>query len=217
MRNIASFFLLASSLMAQFPSPFSFSAGAKIGSSLNNPSGRAAYADSYQQSRWTGGPTFEFHLPLRFSIEFDALYRNENFSRSGTMQLAPTLNAYALSSHSKSNFWDMPLLLKYRFKLGPIRPFVSGGVLWTRESSRGDRSIRCTGPVGSCLPADYSLPAPSDSDFRSTNTHRGPTAGAGLEFHTRFVTISPELRFSRTQERDNRYTGLVGFTFGGRR
>ena len=47
----------------------------------------------------------------------------------------------------------------------------------------------------------------------------GPVAGAGVEFKTQYLTISPELRYSRptNSPRDNRFTALVGFTFGARK
>jgi hypothetical protein len=85
-----------------------FSYGFKAGSPVNYPGGFPTLFSSRVESRWTGGPTIELHLPARFSLEFDALYR--------------------------SHVWDFPLLLKYRFTGGPMRPFVSGGAFYSRET-----------------------------------------------------------------------------------
>ena len=41
--------------------------------------------------------------------------------------------------------------------------------------------------------------------------------GAGLDFKTHYVTISPEVRFNHFTDgypHENRVTALVGFTFG---
>ena len=64
------------------------------------------------------------------------------------------------------------------------------------------------------------LPEPRGGQYSYSGFENGPVAGAGLEFRTHFVTISPELRFSRLTNgypRDNRFTALVGFTFGHKR
>ena len=111
-------------------------------------------------------------------------------------------------------------MLKYRFQVCPLHPFVSAGYLFTHESSRGSYTVSCTGVTGSCRPVDY------PSELRggltnSTNEQRGPVAAAGLDFRRGAVTITPEFRFSRpiygAYPRDNRFTTLVGFSFGNRR
>jgi hypothetical protein len=58
------------------------------------------------------------------------------------------------------------------------------------------------------------LPLGGQRSYTQNNT--GPVAGAGVEFRTHYLTISPELRYSRptNSPRDNRFTALVGFTFG---
>jgi len=42
--------------------------------------------------------------------------------------------------------------------------------------------------------------------------------GVGIEFKTRFLAISPEIRYSHPTQglypRDGRFTALVGFAFG---
>lgn len=210
----------ACALTAQSGKPFSFSVGAKIGAPLNDPPNQTGIFSTYTQSRWTGGPTVEFHLPWNFSIEADALARSYRTNRSGTFRLDPNATAYQFNVAEKTNVWDVPLLLKYRFKLGAVRPFVSAGYFWSHESTSGTSFQSCSGPQGSCRPADYPGPDPSLGSFDSSRVKRGPAAGAGVEFRTRYVTISPELRYMRplnTYPRENRLTGIVGFTFGTKR
>ena len=203
-------------LLAQSDRPVSVSAGFKVGSPLNDPSSRISLFTTYTQSRWTGGPTVELHLPYRFSVEFDALYRNNRTNYSAPFRLGPDVNAFTTTSLQKTNTWDFPLLLKRRFQVGSLRPFVSAGYFWSHESSKTSTLYSCSGPQGSCRPSDYPGPDPRGGQFHFSTTQRGPAAGAGIEFTTRYVTISPELRFSRPTygyPRDNRFTGLVGFTF----
>jgi len=217
MRCIVLLALIALNLLAQSAPSLSVSAGFKIGSPVNDPSGRSSTFSTYVQSRWTGGPTVELHLPWRFSVELNALHRSYRSNSSFPFRLAPDVNAYTTANVHNTNAWDFPLLLKYRFQAGSIRPFVSAGHFWTRESSEASVFYFCSGPQGSCRPADYPLPDLIGGQYHSTATQRGPVGGAGIEFKTRHVMISPEVRFSRPTygyPRDNRFTALVGFTFG---
>ena len=216
MRYIITLTLAISFCCAQ---PISVSAGFKLGAPLNDPSAAKTLGTSYVQGRWTGGPTVELHLPHRFSLEFDALYRNYQRNSTSSIQLAPNVNSYLASTATKTNAWDFPILLKYRFQAGPLHPFVSGGYGFTHESSHGSYKFSCTGPTGSCRPVDY----PSElgaGTARSTHNERGPVAGLGLDFQRGPITITPEFRFSRATygayPQDNRFTALVGFTFGKR-
>jgi hypothetical protein len=150
-------------------------------------------------------------------VEFDALYRNNSAENSVPFHLGPNVNAYTIASAYKTNAWDFPLLLKYRFQVRSLRPFVSAGYFWSRESTEGSALYLCSGPQGSCRPSDYPGPEPRGGQYHFSSIQHAPAAGAGIEFKTRNVTISPELRFSRHTygyPRDNRFTGMVGFTFG---
>ena len=216
MRYIITLTLAISFCCAQ---PISVSAGFKLGAPLNDPSAAKTLGTSYVQGRWTGGPTVELHLPHRFSLEFDALYRNYQRNTTSSFQLAPNVNSYLASTANKTNAWDFPILLKYRFQVGSLHPFISGGYGFTHESSHGSYKFSCTGPIGSCRPADY----PSElgaGTSRSSHNERGPVAGLGLDFRRGPITITPEFRFSRATygayPQDNRFTALVGFSFGKR-
>ena len=214
MRFVLLFSFLGLALFAQSDKPFSLSLGAKIGAPLNDPK-----MTTTTQGRWTGGPSIELRLPYRFALEFNALYRTRQSDFTYAFQLSTQTNSYLANNYERSSIWDFPLLLKYRFNVGPLRPFVSGGYSWSHSSREIISSARCTGLQGSCLPATYPGPDPArggrfqDSVFRKGS----PVVGGGLEFKTRYLTIAPEVRFDRPRNEypvSNRFTALVGFTWG---
>jgi hypothetical protein len=204
---------------AQSSSPVSLLAGVKLGAPINDPSSQSNVYSTYNQSRWTGGPAVELRLPLNFAVEFNALARSYRQNNSFPVQLRPDLHPYASTSMQKTNVWDFPLLLKYRFHVGSIRPFVSAGHSWSRVSSESTTLYTCTGPQGSCRPADFPQDLPGGF-WKHTSTQRSVVTGAGIEFRAGHLNITPELRFSHPTHgnpRDNRFTALVGFSFGGKR
>lgn len=200
---------------AQEDRPLSLSGGFQLGSPLNDPSSRSSLSSNYTQGRWTGGPKVELHLIHGFSLELDALYRNYRVNSSSSFQLLPDVSAYAVSNLTKTNVWDFPLLLKKRFTVGSLRPFISAGYQWSDERTASSFAYRCTGPQGSCSVSGY--PVLGFGQAKYSALVQGPVAGAGIEFKSRYGRISPEVRFSRPTNgypRDNRFTGLVSFTWG---
>ena len=73
--------------------------------------------------RWIAGGTVEARLPLHLSVEVDALYHILRF-REGNQsgQAQPQLFQY---QHSVT--WEFPVLLKYRFQLPLVKPFIAAG------------------------------------------------------------------------------------------
>ena len=68
------------------------------------------------------GPTVELALPMHFSVEADAIYRPlraEIVTTFNGMKSNPYPGSYAT--------WEIPVLAKYRFAMGFIRPFVEAG------------------------------------------------------------------------------------------
>lgn len=218
MNRIFLFLVTACPILAQTDRPVWVSWGFKLGAPINDSAGQnRLFSSTYTQGRWTGGPTIELHLPYRFAIEADALYRTNRGTTSYPFQWEPGAHPYNYTNSKTTNAWDFPLLLKYRFHVGALRPFISAGYSWTRESSETASTYFCSGPQGSCRPTQIEVPDPRYNFSRNVSILHGPAAGVGIEFKTRHVTISPELRFNRptnTYPRDNRFTGMVGFTFG---
>jgi len=115
--------------------------------------------------RWIAGATVEARLPLHLSIEADGLYHILQF-RTGnqTGQAPPKLFA---DQHSVT--WELPVLLKYRFQLPLLKPFVDAG-----PAFRYSYSLSYTNP-----------------------SNHGFTAGLGVEAHFWKLKIAPQFRYLR--------------------
>lgn len=199
--------LLPSGLFAQADHSIPLTTGFKVGAPLTREGSWGTFAAS-SDSRWTGGPTVEWKLPYGLAVEFDALYRNQRRTFTYPLTLGGDVNAYLMSSYAKTDIWDLPLLMKYRFRVGGLRPFVSAGYQWSRRSGTHTSLAQCLGPQGSCLPAGYTGLEPRSSVVDYTSVKRQAAGGAGLEFKKGWVTIAPEVRVH------DGVTALVGFTFG---
>ncbi len=189
--------------------------GVKLGVPINDTvRGDAASVSS--PARWTGGPFVEVHLPLRLSVEFSALYRPSSENATRVFPLATAQHSYLFTSRDEVKTWDLPLLLKYRFTRGGFRPFAGAGGAWSNRRSHLESLASCLGPQGSCV-----TPANPSGFFggtvNSSLTRFGPAASTGLDIRTRYVTISPEVRWNRVfsggPTRDQ-FSVMVGFGFG---
>lgn len=189
----------------------SISIGAKGGSPLNDPSSSTSAYSTITQDRWTGGPAVELGLPLHFSIEFDALYRGSKGSTTAPYTILPGSSSVLSSSTQRTRAWDLPLLLKYHFLNGPIKPFLSAGYQWSHETTKLAASSTCLGAAGSCDSPYFLFGPNSFGEYSRWRT--GPVFGAGAEFKTHRIFITPEVRVaSLRQPNTNQVTMLVGFT-----
>src|ERR1051326_2039554 len=81
----------------------------------SNPTNPIQYvADTH---RYTFGPYAELRLPGVFGIEVDALYRTFEYR-----QIVPS----PIRDHN-SHAWEFPVLAKWRFLPGPVKPYIEGG------------------------------------------------------------------------------------------
>ena len=140
---------------------------------------QAAYATNTH--RYLVGPTVQFNLPLRFSVEVDALYKRlgfdyNQFGGPGS----PTV------TNTTANSWEFPILGKWAILPGPVRPFIDFGANFRHIS--GVHQIRSTTSA-----VNVSVPA---AEFHKTNDI-GAAFGGGIEFKLGFVRITPELRYTR--------------------
>ena len=201
----------ATALQAQW-----ISFGAKLETPVNEPSRLGLFSTPTSNSRWTGGPFVEFHLPMRLSVEFSALVRPSREDSIFPLRLGEVQNPYLVSATDKVKTWDFPLLLKYRFTEGKFRPFIGAGAGWSHRRSEFQVLYSCLGAEGSCRPANY--PVDLFGSFRkSTLTRFGPAASAGFDIVTDHVTISPEVRWNRVFSGGpmrNQFSVMVGFSFG---
>jgi len=208
-------FLLLAGVAALHAQPLSY--GFKLGVPFTDESAGLP-SSTNTQSRWTGGPFIELHLPHRLSVEFSTLLRASRENTTMTFPLGPSLNPYLVSMTDKVKTWDFPLLLKYRFTEGKFRPFIGAGAAWSHRRSDFQTVYNCMGPQGSCRPPEYPNEIHGGSS-KSTLTKFGPAASAGLDIKTQYVTISPEVRWNRTFSGGptrNQFMVGVGFGFGRR-
>jgi hypothetical protein len=69
---------------------------------------------------YTLGPYIEVRLPLRLSIEADALYRGLHFNN--------------ITGSASTGQWDFPIVAKYKMFKGPVKPYVEGGLDFSHVS-----------------------------------------------------------------------------------
>jgi hypothetical protein len=188
-----------------------FSAGIKAGIPLTdflNAAGNGTFDYTSPTQRYIVGGMAEVRLPLGLGVEFDALYRRLSYTGSGTLA-----GVFTTSSTTGSN-WEFPLLLKYRFHLPVVKPYLDAGVAWdTLAGLKQTISEASSAVLGSSAPVV------------KQNTTMGFVVGGGVDIHAVFLHISPEIRFTRwnsTQISDalgllhsnlNQGEFLVGFTF----
>ena len=134
------------------------------------------------------GPSIELRLPAGLGIELDALYRRTNYS--GTSVANNGLNVITTTVTSASaNAWEFPLLLKYRFHVPVVKPYVDAGFAW--DTLAGLRqSIRQT--VATITNASTTS-TPADLHKKGTS---GFVMGAGVDIHAVVLHLSPEVRYT---------------------
>lgn len=163
--------------------------------------------------RYTVGGTIEFHLPARFSIEIDALYKRFGFDGQSVSAGSTTLTG------TRGNSWEFPMLVKFEMVPGPVRPFVDAGA--SIRHLTGIKQVRQVISAGTFSSVEVNDPP----EFNKA-TDLGLTFGAGIAFKVGRVRISPELRYTRwggenlrdpvnalLHTRRNQGDFLLGFTF----
>ena len=138
------------------------SAGLKIGVPFTDAFQNQPYPTvstlTASSNSYTLGPYVELRLPWHFSIEADALYRGIQFTN--------------LTGSASSGEWDFPIMAKYKFLKGPIKPYIAGGL-------------------------DFSHISDIKNFVNANNTANfGVAIGAGVEVHALVVRISPEIRYT---------------------
>lgn len=172
-----SLFLLFLSVGAAMCQPFSF--GVRLGVPLTdffNTVESSNYTFNATTDRYIVGPTAELHLPFGFGLEVDALYRHMSYTGSG-------LIGSITSSSVNSGDWEFPVLLKYRFPMKIVRPYVDGGVAW-------DKLFGLTQSVKDSI-------ANQSPTVVNQNTTAGFVLGGGLDIHVIKIHLMPELRYTR--------------------
>jgi opacity protein-like surface antigen len=134
------------------------------------------------------GPTVEVKLPAGLGIELDALYRRLNYS--GTNLANNGLNVITTTiSSTSADAWEFPLLLKYRFHVPVVKPYVDAGFAWDTLAGL-KQSIRQT--VATITNASTTS-TPADLNKKGTS---GFVVGAGVDIHAWKIRLSPEARYT---------------------
>jgi len=133
--------------------------------------------------RYLVGPTLEIGLPLRLSVEFDALYRREGYQ--GTYGNF----AFTAVERERANSWEFPLLVKYRLSFPLVKPFAEVG--YAPRVINGN------------IEGDYTLRVPTTQPAvhytRKTDwaTSHGIVIGGGVDLGIGRVHLSPGVRYTR--------------------
>jgi len=117
--------------------------------------------------RWIAGGTLEVRLPLHLSVEADALYHELQFKTTVQFGQTPPDWVGVLQQHVVT--WEFPVLLKYRFQLPLVKPFVDAGP-----------AFRDVGNLSHTNPSNH-----------------GVAAGVGIEAHLWKLKIAPQFRYLR--------------------
>lgn len=176
---------LALVLMAGVPAYSQiFSFGVRAGVPFNGPysaNGVVAAVNSAYQNHYIIGPTAELHLVLHLSLEVDALYRRNGLAaQEGT----------ALNVRAAVNDWQVPVLVKYETRFGPVRPFVGTGVVYRHVGAFAENQIAA--PQLCAVGTSCVVPIAQNN----ANTV-GYAVGGGVTFKIAQVRISPEIRFTQ--------------------
>jgi opacity protein-like surface antigen len=134
-----------------------FGVGLKLGVPLTDALSSTGL--STHTNRYMVGPYAEIRLPLSLSIEVDALYRSFDFQPA------------AGASTNSVGSWEFPVLAKYKLFKGPVKPYLEGGLVFSRLTGIKDLV---------------------DLNHKS---NYGIALGAGLEIHLLMLRISPEIRY----------------------
>jgi hypothetical protein len=144
-------------------------------------------------NRYTVGPVVEFDLPSQMGLEFGFLYKRQHFTKysfSSTGALGSLVDVY-VHEKTTANLWEVPILLKYHASERPLGTFLEIGGAFHAVSGARQTTTRHQFTDPPPPPEIMSTEAPSEL-LHPTNA--GIVLGAGLEFRTKSIRISPGFR-----------------------
>jgi hypothetical protein len=193
-----------------------------LGVKAGVPTGDAFTPDSVVTSlarRYLVGATAELHLPFRFSVELDAIYKKTGFDSAFH---STDIGIY--TDHLTANQWEFPLLAKYELKgFGPVRPFVDAGPVLRHLTGISDTSTYLNYfPVVTSGTSVFS----NSQEVQNRNSP-GFAVGGGVTLKWWHLRVSPEIRYTHwgnnafrtflaeatATSNPNQTDVLVGFTF----
>ncbi len=194
--------ILGIGLLVTFSIPYAFAAeggsvsfgviaGVPILSLFNNtsqtgPTGAGFLRYSELTNHYEIGPSLEFQFPYHFGLLFEGLYTHGSYN--STLTSVDTV----ASGRVTADFWQIPVMLRYRFASFGISPFIEGGASFRYISNTSASGSLFVAPMGS--PHTFSIASPAELTNRFAS---GFVAGGGIDFHSRHVHFAPELRYTR--------------------
>ncbi len=160
---------------------------------------------SSSTKRYTVGATAEVGLPLHLAIKADVLYKRLGFDSAtyayGLIVNGQQWRVLEATGATTANSWEIPLLAKYGLrKLGPLQPYVEGGVAFRTLRGITQTSLTFDNPVPLVRTASLLSAASQTASHAAELSHsftEGIAAGAGLEFRHLLVGVFGEIRYTR--------------------
>jgi hypothetical protein len=142
-----------------------------------------------ESKRYIMGPMVEIRLPLRLSLELDALYRRFGFTGGSSSVFGHSI------TRERANSWEFPMILKYNLPVVLAHPFVGAGyaprtIHGTDVSSGSFLSGTSQNPPMSIYTNYFN----QRSDTRYSLTH-GVVVSGGVNLRAGHARFSPELRY----------------------
>jgi hypothetical protein len=153
-------FLFSSSLLAQL----GFGVGVKGGVPFTDVLKATGTIEGFpvtdltRSGEYLIGPAVELQFPLGFAFEVDGIYRGGDYDVSAT----------GVRTTATVSSWEIPYLVKFRFPIPLLKPFVSAGGAYRTFTS---------------IPAN------------TTPTHNAVVVSGGLELRISRLRISGEARY----------------------
>jgi hypothetical protein len=161
--------------------------GLKVGLSVPKLQGGTSEQSKGYKSRFapTSGVFFTLGLNNRFDLQLEGFYASQGGKKDG-MQLIPT-GVYAnFKTEAILNYFEVPVLIKYKFGGSGLQPYVDGGFYY---GFLMDAKTKSSGKSLIYLDKDGNIPLPiPEQDFSATTdikkdinkTNYGITGGFGL-------------------------------------
>lgn len=178
------------------------SIGVKAGGRLTDDISSPSSATS-ESKRYIVGPTVEFGLPLRLSLEVDALYQRQGYQ---SLFWGPIVGSS--TNQVRANSWEVPVLLKYKLPIPFLKPFVEAGVA-PRLMSGASLDVN-----GSYIDSSTGIVTSGQSHGAADWPNSfGSVFGGGVQFGIRSLRLAPEVRYTHWNSTPINVNGPYGYDF----
>jgi hypothetical protein len=131
------------------------------------------------------GPAVQFDITHSLFLDVAALYTRLQLQGGARSTVGPSF-----STQRTGNAWEFPILPKYRLLQRSIAPVVGAGPSFRRLAMQGENTTIPLSP-------SPGQPVTAVATIADTRWGIGLCLAAGVEFRTRVVRFSPEIRYSR--------------------